>query len=333
MGHPSERNMNADRGGAADGYPFAWTIGPMALLVLVVGLALSSCSQSEPINEFWGYAWGTPFREIYADTADLKYRLGGPSFAFHADPLRIEFFDAQYGLGYGRVTLDFTPDGRLWHGAVRTEITDSGTVDSTLQTMYVRYGKETSRRTVRREGGSIVWWQTALWLDRDFFSDDLAPQFDARNIRAIDLLHRGCLTDCPIYSVRFLSTGEAFLWGVQGTPNIGGFRGWIDTLAFAKMATPAAAPQFLALQDYYGYLGLNLSRREARIDYGSFERISASVEQSAPLTLEDFLDRLDSAAARITWSQIVSWDTIRLADQPKVGLDSLSYLGASMGRP
>jgi hypothetical protein len=312
---------------------FAWAAGRAAFVVLTASLLVLSCSNPEPIHEFWGYTWGTPYTEIYADTADLKYRLGGPSFTFKADPLRIEFFDAQYGLGYGRVTLDFTPDGRLWHGAVRTEIVDTATVDSTLRALYARFGKETAKRTIRGTGGHFVWWQTALWLDRDFFAGELAPQFDPHEIRAIDMLHRGCLTDCPIYSVRFLSTGEAYLWGVQGTPHIGGFRGAIDTVEFVRLAAMAATPEFLAQQDYYGYLGLNLNRREARVDYGSFERIHASVERSAPPTLEVFLDRLDSAAALMSWSQIVSWDTIRLIDQPKVGLDSLSYLGAMLGRP
>lgn len=304
-----------------------------AFFVLAVSLALFSCSKPEPIDGVWGYAWGTSYAQVYADTADLKYRLGGPSFTFTADPLRLTFFDAQYGLGYGRVTLDFTPDGRLWHGSVRTEIIGSQTVDSTLQTMHRRFGKETAKRTIRQESGSVVWWQTPLWLDRDFFAPDPAPDFDLHKIRAIDVLHRGCLTECPIYSVRFLSTGEAYLWGIQGTPHVGGFRGVIDTADFAGMAALATAPGFLALQNYYGYLGLNLSRRESRIDYGSFERVLASVERSAPPHLETHLDQLDSAASRIVWTEIVSWDTIRLIDQPRVGLDSLSYLGASMGRP
>ena len=108
--------------------------------VFLLLLSAVSCSNRQPINEFWSYAWGSPYSAIYADSADLKYRLGGLDFSFKADPLRIEYFDAQYGLGYGQVTLDFTPDGRLWHGAVRTKIIDSTTVDSSLQALFNRLG-------------------------------------------------------------------------------------------------------------------------------------------------------------------------------------------------
>lgn len=320
--------------GIAGGRRVFWrATGRVALLVMATNLTLLSCAKREPIDKFWGYTWETPYAQVYADTADLKYRLGGPAFTFTADPLRLTFFNAQYGLGYARITLDFTPDGRLWHGAVRTEITDTTTVDSTLNGLYERFGGETAKRTIRQADGRITWWQTALWLDRDFFAADLEARLDPEQIRAIDILHRGCLTECPIYSVRLLSTGEAYLWGIQGTPHIGGFRGSIDATEFQQLATLATLPEFLALQDYYGYLGFNLSRRESRVDYGSFERISSSVEHGAPPVLESFLDRLDSAAAFIEWTQIVSWDTIRLIDQPKVGLDSLSYLGAALRHP
>jgi hypothetical protein len=323
----------------ARGGPIGGVRGPhpaefLAIAALLFGLLPVSCARREPIDGFWNQPWGTGYADVKAQIADLKYRLGGPAFRVESDPLRITIFDAQYGLGYApRITLDFTPEGALWHGAVRTEITDSLTVDSTLTVLYKQFGKETGRRTIAGAGGRIVWWQTAQWLDRDFYAAGTAPELDADSVRAIDLLYRGCLTDCPIYSIRFLSTGETYFWGVDGTPLIGGFRGRVDTTLFGTLAAEACGPEILALQDYYGYQGPNLNRREARVDYTRLVRTSASVEHCAPAALERFLDHLDSAAVGIAWEQIVSWDTIRIIDQPKVGLDSLSYLGAALGRP
>jgi hypothetical protein len=298
----------------------------------VIGILSSSCAKHDSIDGVWEFPWGATYSQVQEKEADLASRLGGPAFRVVSDPLRITYHDAQYGMGYGQITLDFTEEGSLWHGCVRTQITDSMTVDSTLKALYERFGSESKRRTIEDAGGTIVWWQTAKWIDRDFYADGLAPRIDPGTVRSIDLLYRGCLTDCPIYSIRFLPTGEAYLWGIEGTPYIGGFRARFDTATFSRLASEAVKTEMLALQDYYGYDGYSLARRETHIDYGRFRRTSASVEHCAPSTLERFLDLLDSAAVGIAWEQIVSWDTIRIIDQPKVGLDSLSYIGAALGR-
>jgi hypothetical protein len=238
------------------------------------------------------------------------------------------FYGVQYGLGYGRVTLDFTEAGELWHGRVRVQV-DRAAIDSLEQHIRDKFGRETAPRRFERPDGLLTYWTTPLWFDRDFFAEDLALQLSADRVRVIDLFYGGCLTTCPQYSIRLRPDGEAFLWSIRGTEETGGFTGTFDAPAFPKLAAGVCEPDFMALSEYYGYRGEGLTKRGARADYGDFQRVTASVEHSGPPHLEAILDRLETAVQDIEWTRIVSWDTLGMADPPRINLDSLEVISKS----
>jgi hypothetical protein len=287
---------------------------------------VASCSKREPIDGFWGYNWGTPYDSVLVDSADIRQRLSGERFRMVRDTLQIVFFDAQYGMGYDRVTLDFTEDGRLWHGGVTTSILGDA-ADSILHGLRKAYGSEAATRRFQQDTGYVTYWQTRDWFYRDFFAADLTPSISAQDVKRIDLMHGGCPTECAIYSIRLLPSGEAFLWGIRGIPELGGFTGTIESAAFQDLAAYSVRPEFLALTDVYEYEDTELPSAGVRVDYGWLARAKESVAECGPPELESYLAKLDSVAAQIAWTQTVSWDTIRLFDQHRVNLDSLETLG------
>lgn len=302
---------------------------PLAITLLgCMALAALSCSGTpEPVNGFWSYKWGTPYDTILADSADLKYRLGGDRFQLTRNSVRMTFEDVQYGMGYNRVVLDFTPDGRLWHGNVRIPLVDESTIDSAVKTLHDRFGDETGTRKIEGDSGYITYWYTRSWLDRDFYSATVSPNIDPATIKRIDLLYGGCPTTCAIFTIRLLSNGTAYLWSVRGKEQLGGFRGQFDRDKFMMLADTAVTPGYLSLADVYEYRQIDLPTAGVRVDFGTFTQGSESLDGSGPPALEDFIAAIDSATYNIKWNRLVSWDTVRIFDQYHVDIDSLETIG------
>lgn len=300
----------------------------LAILPALVALAFTSCSKREPVDGFWNYKWGTTYDQVRADSADIRQRLAGERFRIARDTMQVSYFDVQYGLGYDDIALDFTQDGKLWHGRVITS-TIGGADDSVLSGLKRSYGSEVSPRRFEQPGGFVTYWQTRDWFYRDYFSAALTPVINAQDVKRIDLMHGGCPTECAVYSIRLLTSGDAYLWGIRGIPELGGFKGSIEPSAFQELAAYSATPEFLAFADSYEYENGELPSLGVRVDYGWLARAKESVAGSGPPELENYLAKLDSVAAQIAWTQTVSWDTIRLFDQFRVNLDSLEALGST----
>jgi len=231
-------------------------------------------------------------------------------------------------MGYDRVVLDFTPDGRLWHGNVRVPLTAGDTTrDSVLNTLHRRFGPDTDERTIAGDGGHITYWYTRDWLDRDFYAADITPDIEPKQVQKLDMIHGGCPVNCPIYNIRILPNGDAYMWALRGVDQLGGFKGRIDTKVYLALAAEATESGFLSLADLYTYEAPELPVNGIRADFGNFVRASESADGCGPPALEAFMTRADDAVQDIQWERIVAWDTIRLFDQYKVNLDSIQTIG------
>jgi hypothetical protein len=293
-------------------------------MILVLGvLQMGACSRPEPVDEFWGYPWGTSIDSVLADTAHIRTRFGSDRYRVTRAGDRLVFDDVQYGFGYDRVTLDFTPTAGLWHGRVRIFTT---AVDSVLKGLRDEYGKETSSHRIESAAGYVTYWQTRDWLDRDFYAADRAPEWSATEVRSLEVFAGGCPVECPLYSVRLLETGQAYLWSVRGRDPVGGFAGAFDPAQFASLAAAATDPEFVALASDYTYRGTNQTATGLRVDYGNHRALVRSTERTGPPALEKLASKIENIAATLTWRQLVSWDTLRPGTEQHIHLDSLERL-------
>jgi hypothetical protein len=293
------------------------------IALVAVLLQMLACSSPEPVDGFWGYRWGTSIDSVLADSADIRTRFGSNRYRFSRSGQRLVFDGVQYGLGYDRVSLDFSPTHGLWHGRVRVFTT---AVDSVLEGLQDKYGRETSAHRIESPAGYITYWQTRDWLDRDFFAADRRPDWTAADVHSLEAFAGGCPVECPLYSVRLFKTGKAYLWSVRGLEPVGGFSGDFDPALFPPLATAATRPEFVALASDYTYRGTNQTTHGIRPDYGDRRTLVRSTERTGPPALEDLVTEIETIAASISWQQLVSWDTLRPGTEQHLHLDSLERL-------
>jgi hypothetical protein len=221
------------------------------------------------------------------------------------------------------VTLDFTPTAGLWHGRVRIF---AAAVDSVLEDLRDKHGDETSSHRIESAAGYVTYWQTRDWLDRDFYAADRRPEWSAADVHSLEAFAGGCPVECPLYSVRLLETGRAYLWSVRGRDPAGGFAGEFELARFVPLATAATDPEFVALASDYTYRGTNQTANGIRVNYGSYHALVRSTERTGPPALEDLVAEIENIAATITWRQLVSWDTLHPGTEQHIHLDSLEQL-------
>jgi hypothetical protein len=300
----------------------------LLLTVTVAAALVGGCGKRDPIDGVWSYEWGTPLDSILTDSADIQHRLGRHDFRMTREPYRLAFDDVQFGMGYDRVVLDFDSEGRLWHGRARTAIESADAADSIIDSWHDRYGRETADRRIGGPDGYSTWWRTAIWLDRHFYAAQGASGLEAGDVLSIDLFGGGCLSGCPLYSVRLYPDGRALLRSIRDFEPSGCFRGEWDPALFGEMAQDGTSPEFVSLAGFYGHhrkgghgtLG-------ARIVTADREVSAQSAESAGPPLLENYLVRLQSVLDRVEWTtQLVRWDTLRLGDEHAITLDSLATL-------
>lgn len=308
-------------------FPRSQAAVPQAILCLTTGLLLSACSKREPVSGFWGYPWGTPVDSVLADSVDIARSLSEQGFTLVREPGRLRMRHVQFGMGYGDVRLDFDSQGKLWHGAVRVEA-DRVRADSIRSVWREHHGREKGPNRIATDGGYTTFWSSGSTVDRDYF----APRPSAtasREIRALDLFYGGCLADCPLYSVRLLVDGRALFRGIRDVEPLGGFAGSWATDSFAAFESSASDPALFTLEPFYSATSdVGTASRGLHLHFADGETItSSSAGQSGPPLLEDLVRKLDSIATGVIWKRsLVSWDTLDLAAQRWVDLDSLERL-------
>ena len=167
-------------------------------LLLGAGLLSSACSKPEPLDGFWGYAWGSPTADVLADSATIAFRLAEEGFGLIREPNRIVLKNVQYGMGYGVVHLDFSPGGGLWHGNVRIQVSSQDEVDSVRNQWEGRFGNASDSGRIDQAAGYTTLWVAGPTLDRDFFSTERMLDLGPDRVAAIDLFLGGCLSGCPL---------------------------------------------------------------------------------------------------------------------------------------
>jgi hypothetical protein len=296
---------------------------------LGVGLLSSACSKPDPLDGFWGYAWGTPMADVLADSATIAFRLADDGFQLEREPNRIILKNVQYGMGYGDVRLDFSPGGGLWHGHVRIPVSSQHEVDSVRTQWEGRFGDAKEGGRIDQETAYTTLWVAGPTLDRDFFSTERMLEVGPEEISGIDLFLGGCLSGCPLYSIRLLPDGQAVLHSVRDHEPLGGFAALWDPASFAELARESASPAFRTLQSRYSpQAGGGLPTRGAQAHYADGNTVTSyTAEHSGPPVLEDLLQKLEALTAQLEWTRpLVNWDTLKLVDQRYINLDSLTVL-------
>jgi hypothetical protein len=279
------------------------------------------------VSGFWEYAWGTHQDSVLADSVQIASRLSEAGFALEREPGRLRFRHVQFGLGYADLRLDFDSHGALWHGVVRVEA-DSRQADSIRASWRKHHGRESREGRIDTDSGYTTFWSTGSTVDRHYFARRAASP-DRLEIRALDLFYGGCLSGCPLYSVRLLADGTALFHSIREVEPLGGFSGeWApDHFALFEAATTDTA--FLTLEPSYSpTLQRGLASRGLQVYYSNGASVSAvSVQQSGPPVLEHLIETLDSIASGVVWVRpLVLWDTLDLQAQRWVDLDSLEQL-------
>lgn len=288
---------------------------------------LMSCSQVDPQDGFWSYAWGTNRDTILADSINIKTKLSQDGFSISREKHRLVLDDVQYGMGYGTLELDFTSQGELWHGRIRVRATPETSFDSIVAHWQTLYGGETDDIEIHQEEGYSTIWRSAMWLDRDFYSTRLLPRRDAAGIASIDMLVGGCLTGCPLYAVRLDGSGSAWLWSLRDMDPAGGFAGRWNPAPFAALTQQITNPEMIAKSSFYQNESAAEPTRTLHVSEYGFELTIESATASGPADLESLLDQIDSIAQSIVWSDtLVLWDTVGLGDESVIHLDSLQVL-------
>jgi hypothetical protein len=298
-------------------------------VVSSIGLLFSACSKPEPLDGFWGYAWGTPMADVLADSATISFRLSEAGFQLIREPNRIVLENVQYGMGYGVVSLDFSLGGGLWHGHVRVPVSSPNEVDSIRNHWEKRFGDPTEPGRIDQAAGYTTFWVAGPTLDRDFFSTERMLDMGPDRVAAIDLFLGGCLSGCPLYSIRLLPDGQAVLHSVREYEPLGGYAGRWDPASFADLASIAASPAFRTLQSRYSpQAGGGLPTHGAQAHFADGNLVTSySAEHSGPPVLEGLLEQLEALTAQIEWTRpLVDWDTLKLIDQRYINLDSLTVL-------
>lgn len=292
-----------------------------------VGMWLAGCGKREPVSGFWNYPWGTSMDSVVADSSRIAGKLAEDGFAMLREPGRLRFRHVQFGLGYAEVRLDFDGQGRLWHGVARVAA-DAEQADSIRSAWRDHHGREKTPGHIDTDSGYTTYWFSGSTVDRHYFAPSAAMP-PSSPVRTIDLFYGGCLSGCPLYSVRFSEEGRALFLGVREIEPMGGFAGrWpADGLDF--FAVSAADPAFLTLENYYSPTEeMGLGSRGLRVHFADGGSVSAvSVRSSGPPALEQMLSALDSLAQEVRWDvPLVSWDTLDLRAQRWIDLDSLEHL-------
>ena len=293
------------------------------------GMLSAGCGKREPVSGFWNYPWGTSMDSVLADSSRIAGRLSEAGFGMVREPGRLRFRHVQFGLGYAEVRLDFDGQGRLWHGVARV-VAGTEQADSIRSAWRDHHGRENSSGRIDTDSGYTTYWYSGSTVDRHYFapSPALPP---ATTIRAIDLFYGGCLSGCPLYSVRFSEQGRALFLGVREIEPMGGFAGSWPADGFGRFAVDALDPAFLTLENFYSPTEeLGLGSRGLRVYFSDGATVSSvSVRSSGPPALEQMLSALDSLAQEVRWDvPLVSWDTLDLRAQRWIDLDSLEHLAA-----
>lgn len=304
--------------------PLPWAAGWLIVFALLTG-----CSRHEPVTGLFGYPWGTSIDKVLADSADIEVRYTEPGFALLRQPGRVYLLHVQYGLGFGDIRLDFDESGALWHGMVRVKA-DLSQADSIRDQWHKTYGRESGDGRIETDSGYTTFWATGATVDRHFYSpvvSELAPS----RVRALEIFHGGCLTGCPLYSVRLLPDGRALYLGVREVDPLGGYTGSWPSDRWNELAARAVSVDVRTLEpEFSPTSGRGEARRglAAVLDAGERQTYT-SVNESAPKALESLLATLDSVAGAVVWDRpVFTWDTLDIRAVGWLDLDSLEHLAA-----
>lgn len=289
-------------------------------------LLLSACGKHEPVVGVFEYPWGTPIDKVLFDSASIAVRLAGDGFKMIREPDRVTFYKVQYGLGFATVRLDFDETGALWHGVARVEA-DAKAADSIHAAWRKKHGRESDGR-IDTDSGYTTFWATGSTVDRHYFAP--APhERPADHVRALELFYGGCISGCPLYSVRFLPDGRALFLGLREVDPLGGYSGTWPRERWDELAARAANVNVWMLEPEYSPTA---GKGEARRGLGMMlengrRRTFTSVKRSAPVALEELLASLDSLASGVVWERTYfNWDTLDVRAVQWLDLDSLERL-------